>query len=65
MSNNNRPAFRAYTVTGDGDKARWNDIGVAWHTRNGKGFTLQLNALPLDGRIVMREIKDKPDEDAA
>ncbi len=51
----NRPTFRLYTVTGDGDHTRWTDIGVAWRTRDGKGFTLSLNALPLNGRIVMRE----------
>ncbi|MBV2147704.1 hypothetical protein KRZ98_05310 [Sphingobium sp. AS12] len=55
----NRPAFRLYTVIGHGDKARWTDIGVAWRTRDGKGFTLELNAVPLDGRVVMREITAK------
>lgn len=55
----NRPAFRLYTVTGDGEQARWTDIGVAWRTRDGKGFTLSLNALPLNGRIVMREATQK------
>lgn len=51
----NRPGFRLYSVTGEGDAARWTDIGVAWATRDGKGFTLNLNALPLNGRVVMRE----------
>jgi len=55
----NRPAFRLYTVTGDGEQARWTDIGVAWRTRDGKGYTLSLNALPLNGRIVMREATQK------
>lgn len=55
----NRPAFRLYSVTGEGDAARWTDIGVAWATRDGKGFTLNLNALPLNGRVVMRENGDK------
>jgi len=27
---------------------------VAWATKDGKGFTLALNAMPLNGRIVMR-----------
>lgn len=55
----NRPAFRLYTVTGENDQTRWTDIGVAWRTRDGKGFTLSLNALPLNGRIVMREATQK------
>jgi hypothetical protein len=56
----NQPSHRLFTVNGDGDKARWTDIGVAWETRDGKGFTLSLNALPLNGRVVMRvnEAKD-------
>jgi hypothetical protein len=59
-TNQNRPSHRLFTVNGDGDKARWTDIGVAWETRDGKGFTLSLNALPLNGRVVMRvnEVKD-------
>lgn len=61
----NRPAFRLYSVTGEGKSARWTDIGVAWATRDGKGFTLTLNALPLNGRIVMRETADKEAEAAA
>jgi hypothetical protein len=67
MSNTttNRPHFRLYTVSGDGKNARWTDIGVAWKSRDGAGFTLSLNALPLDGRIVMREAKSKEEEAAA
>lgn len=61
----NRPSFRLYTVTGEGDHTRWTDIGVVWRTRDGKGFTLSLNALPLNGRIVMREAKPKEEEAAA
>ncbi len=53
-TNTNRPSHRLFTVNGDGDNARWTDIGVAWATRDGKGFTLNLNALPLNGRVVMR-----------
>lgn len=56
----NRPSHRLFNVTGDGDNARWTDIGVAWATRDGKGFTLSLNAVPINGRVVMRinEAKD-------
>jgi len=50
----NQPSHRLYTVNGEGETARWTDIGVAWATKDGKGFTLVLNAMPLNGRIVMR-----------
>lgn len=58
-TNTNRPQFRLYSVSGEGEAARWTDIGVAWKTRDGKGFTLSLNALPLNGRIIMREASTK------
>lgn len=62
MSDNNtsRPSHRLFNVNGDGDNTRWTDIGVAWPTKDGKGFTLSLNAFPVNGRIVMRlnESKD-------
>jgi hypothetical protein len=61
INSNNRPTHRLYTVSGENDNARWTDIGVAFATRDGKGFTLCLNALPLNGRVVMR-IADSKDE---
>src|SRR3546814_19530073 len=53
-TNQNRPRHRLFTVNGEGDNARWTDIGDAWATRDGRGFTLTLHALPLNGRVVMR-----------
>lgn len=49
-----------FNVTGDGDNTRWTDIGVAWPTKDGKGFTLALNGVPLNGRVVMRINEEKP-----
>ena len=58
-NNTNRPSHRLFNVTGDGDNARWTDIGVAWATKDGKGFTLVLNAIPVNGRVVMRINEEK------
>ena len=58
-TNSNRPSHRLFNVTGDGDNARWTDIGVAWATKDAKGFTLALNAIPVNGRIVMRINEEK------
>jgi len=55
----NRPSHRLFNVNGDGDNARWTDIGVAWATKDGKGYTLILNAIPINGRIVMRTNDEK------
>lgn len=55
------PSHIAYQVTDakDGGKGFWNRIGAAWATKDGKGFTLQLNSVPLDGKIVLRVPEQK------
>jgi uncharacterized protein (DUF736 family) len=50
------PTHRLYHVKGPGEQTRWTEIGAAWPNRDEQGFSLQLDAVPLDGRIVMREI---------
>lgn len=59
QSNPSRPTHRLFTVSGEGDTARWTEIGAAWSNKDAKGFTLQLEALPVSGRIVMRLIEAK------
>lgn len=54
------PAFIAYAVRdGAEDKSFWTRIGVAFKHDDGKGMNIQLSALPLDGRIVLREPEAK------
>lgn len=55
----NSPAFMLYRVDGNGPDARWTKIGAAWPNRDGKGFNLLCDAVPLQGRIVMREYRPK------
>ncbi len=56
------PAYRIYSVTKDGEKANWFEIGAAWKHSDGKGFGLQFRALPLPGaEVVLREPKAKED----
>lgn len=52
-----KPAYEAFAVDGEGDKAFWTKIGAAWPHDDGKGFNLQFVALPLTGRIVLRSPK--------
>ena len=54
-----KPALIANTVKerGEDQKAFWTRIGAAWPHESGTGFTIQLDALPLDGRIVLTEPK--------
>lgn len=56
---NNKPALLAYAVKdrGKNKKAYWTRIGAAWPHENGKGFTIELEAFPVDGRLVLTEPK--------
>lgn len=55
-----RPTHRLYRVIGEGDAANWTPIGAAWPHKDGKGFSLSCDAVPLQGRIVLRFIEDRP-----
>lgn len=58
MSDDKRaPEFIAYSVKdrGEGKDAAWNRIGAAWPHRDGQGYDLALDAMPVDGRVTLRE----------
>lgn len=55
------PSHIAYQVRDRGDKSFWTRIGVAWQNGDGKGFNIQLEAVPLDGRITLRVATEKKD----
>lgn len=60
MSNKpNRPTHAVYVVEGEGERAYWTKIGSAWAHEDGDGLNIQLTALPLSGRIVVRKPKPK------
>ena len=51
----NAPSYIAYQVRDrDGQPAFWTRIGVAFAHADGKGFTIQISAVPLDGRVSLR-----------
>ncbi len=54
-----KPTLIAYTVRdrGEDQKPFWTRIGAAWPHENGSGFTIRLDAIPVDGRIVLTEPK--------
>jgi hypothetical protein len=55
----NAPTHVAYQVRDGKDKGFWTRIGVAWQHKDGKGFNIQLECLPLDGRITLRTAAEK------
>ncbi|RYG88943.1 MAG: hypothetical protein EON59_02800 [Alphaproteobacteria bacterium] len=54
-----KPTHRLFRVIGEGDKAVWTPIGAAWPNKDGQGFSINCEAMPLSGRIVMRAINEK------
>jgi hypothetical protein len=63
MANNQQPTHRVYTVVKrEGQDDFWLPIGAAFAHQDGKGFNIMLQALPTDGKVVLREPKDGSDE---
>jgi hypothetical protein len=56
------PSHIAYQVRDrEGKKGVWTRIGSAWPHADGKGFNIQLVAVPLDGRVSLRVLSEKQD----
>jgi hypothetical protein len=49
------PSHIVYQVRDrEGQKGFFTRIGAAWPHKDGKGFNIQIDAVPLDGRITLR-----------
>ena len=63
-----RPTHYAYSVRDYQQnkewKADWTRVGVAWAHSDGEGFDVLLEALPINGRVVVRKPKPKADQQA-
>lgn len=59
-----KPTHRLYRVIGEGKASSWTPIGAAWPNRDGEGYSITCDAVPLQGRIVMRRINER-DRDPA
>jgi hypothetical protein len=56
----NPPSHVAYHVRDrEGGKGFWTRIGSAWAHSDGKGFNIQIDVAPLDGRITLRVATEK------
>ena len=61
-----KPTHRVYTVIRrEGQDDYWLNIGLAFPHKDGNGFNLVLQALPLDGKIVCREITEDDGAEAS
>jgi hypothetical protein len=68
MKNQSTPSTRRFDVyvvedytQGGEEKASWIRVGVAFENKDGKGFNVQLSALPVAGKLVMRVHEAKPE----
>ncbi len=59
MANGQTPAFDVFTVQerGKGKDDWWTKIGGAWNNKDGGGISIDLQALPLTGRLVLLPYK--------
>lgn len=57
----NQTTHIVYQLIETQDKAEtlWNKIGVAWEHKDQKGLNIQMNAMPLVGKIVIRKHEAK------
>ena len=67
MSEGKLPTHRVYTLIPrptdeDKDAKFWLNIGSVFAHGDGKGYQVILEALPLDGRLVLRELKEPEPE---
>ena len=61
-----RPTHTAYSVReyqkGGERKSDWNRVGIAWAHRDGDGFDIILDAIPVNGRVALRKNKPKSEQ---
>ena len=58
------PSHSVYHVT-EGKRGFWTKIGAAWEHKDGEGFNVELDLVPIRaGRIVLRKF-EQPSEDSS
>ena len=58
-----QPALQAFTVIKrEGQDDYWLNIGAAFAHKDGDGFNIILQALPINGKIVLRPPKSQNEE---
>jgi len=54
--------FRSQVRDGQGDKSYFNKVGAAFEHKDGQGFNIVLDAVPVDGRVTLRTPKERLQE---
>ena len=64
MSEGTKPDYEVFTVKdlGDDKKSIWTKVGAGWTHNDGEGINIQLDAIPVDGKLSIRKWKDKKED---
>ena len=50
-----KPSHTAYSIRErDGKESKWTEIGVAFPHKDGKGYDILFDVVPLSGRVTIR-----------
>jgi hypothetical protein len=49
-----KPTHYAYHISEGSEKNYWTRIGAVWPHKDGNGFSLQLDCVPLDRKVTLR-----------
>ena len=60
-----KPSHRIYAVTKGATKSFWQEIGAAWPHSDGKGFSLKLDLLPINGAEISLRVPKEAKEGGA
>lgn len=63
MNTASKPDFIAHHVRASGQNSFWDRVGAAFAHKDGQGFDVVLDSLPVGGRVVLRVPSDKPEAD--
>ena len=65
MADHNGPVYAVYTVI-EREKGKdpfWLRIGAAWEHKDGNGYNVTLDALPVNGRLSLRKPQVEEEEE--
>lgn len=59
----NRPSHTAYSVReGKEEQVYFNRVGAAFPHKDGKGLNIELDATPVNGKLVLRTVQERLDD---
>ncbi len=57
-----QPTHHVYHVKENGDKGYWTKIGAVWPHKDGKGFNLELDLIPVSSGATLKLTLREPSE---